>query len=282
MVPKTGPSDQKTKDLVQHIRDEAPTWQKQTRAEVSVTGTTAVNIDVSDRLASSLIPFAFVVVGLSLLLLLLVFRSVIIPLKASLGFLLSVAATFGAVVAVFQWGWLASALGVAETGPVVSILPILVMAVLFGLAMDYEVFMVSRMREAHVQGAAPREAVLAGSRHASRVVTAAALIMFAVFASFIPGGSTMLKPIAFALAVGVCIDAFLVRMTLVPAVLALVGRAGWWLPKWLDRLMPDLDIEGERLAAGRQKDGPEGHGPTPPVAVGGALQENPPRQGAPH
>ncbi len=118
------------------------------------------------------------------------------------------------------------------------------MAVLFGLAMDYEVFMVSRIREAHVHGAAPPEAVLAGSRHASRVVTAAALILFAVFESFIPGGNTMLKPIAFALAVGVCIDAFLVRMTLVPAVLALVGRAGWWLPKWLDRLLPDLDIEG--------------------------------------
>ncbi|KOV58165.1 MMPL family transporter [Streptomyces sp. MMG1121] len=276
VVPKTGPSDQKTKDLVQHIRDEAPTWQKQTRAQVSVTGTTAVNIDVSDRLASSLIPFALVVVGLSLLLLLLVFRSVIVPLKASLGFLLSVAATFGVVVAVFQWGWFASALGVAGTGPVVSILPILVMAVLFGLAMDYEVFMVSRMREAHVHGAAPREAVLAGSRHASRVVTAAALIMFAVFASFVPGGSTMLKPIAFALAVGVFIDAFLVRMTLVPAVLALVGRAGWWLPKWLDRLLPDLDIEGERLAADRQKDGTDGDvRPGPPVPVGRAFPEDP-------
>ncbi|AYG78016.1 Membrane protein YdfJ [Streptomyces hundungensis] len=275
VVPKTGPSDQKTKDLVQYIRDEATGWQKQTGSEVSVTGTTAVNIDVSDRLASSLIPFALVVVGLSLLLLLLVFRSVIVPLKASLGFLLSVAATFGAVVAVFQWGWLASALGVAETGPVVSILPILVMAVLFGLAMDYEVFMVSRMREAHVHGAAPRAAVLAGSRHAARVVTAAALIMFAVFASFVPGGSTMLKPIAFALAVGVFIDAFLVRMTLVPAVLALVGRAGWWLPKWLDRLLPDLDIEGERLAADPQKDYTDGNGPGLPVAVGGAFREDP-------
>ncbi|WP_369386865.1 MMPL family transporter [Streptomyces sp. CG1] len=249
VVPKTGPADERTRNLVEHIRDEAPAWRAQTGAEVSVTGTTAVNIDVSDRLASSLVPFALVVVGLSLLLLLLVFRSVIVPLKAGVGFLLSVAATFGAVVAVFQWGRLASVLGVAETGPVVSILPILVMAVLFGLAMDYEVFMVSRMREAYVHGATPREAVLTGSRHASRVVTAAALIMFAVFTSFIPGGSSMLKPIAFALAVGVLIDAFVVRMTLVPAVLALVGRAGWWLPKWLDRLLPGLDIEGDHLAA---------------------------------
>ncbi|MFJ2295606.1 MMPL family transporter [Streptomyces sp. NPDC087894] len=247
VVPETGPNDEKTKDLVQRIRDQAPEWRQQTGAAVSVTGTTAVGIDVSDRLADSLLPFALVVVGLSLLLLLLVFRSLIVPLKASLGFLLSVAATFGAVVAVFQWGWLASAMGVEQTGPVVSILPILVMAVLFGLAMDYEVFMVSRMREAYVHGARPREAILAGSRHASRVVTAAGLIMLAVFASFVPGASSMLKAVAFALALGVLLDAFVVRMTLVPAVLALVGRAAWWLPKWLAKLLPDVDIEGERL-----------------------------------
>ncbi|WP_051753786.1 MMPL family transporter [Streptomyces achromogenes] len=247
VVPKTGPADEKTKDLVEHIRDEAPGWQRETGAEVRVTGTTAVGIDVSDRLAGSLVPFALVVVGLSLLLLLLVFRSLVVPLKASLGFLLSVAATFGAVVAVFQWGWLADALGVEQTGPVVSILSILVMAVLFGLAMDYEVFMVSRMREAYVHGATPREAVLSGSRHASRVVTAAALIMFAVFAGFVPGAGSMIKPVAFALAFGVFVDAFLVRMTLVPAVLALVGRSAWWLPRRLDRLLPEVDIEGERL-----------------------------------
>ncbi|QHA02699.1 MMPL family transporter [Streptomyces broussonetiae] len=263
VVPRTGPSDERTRSLVERIRDEAPDWREQTGAEVSVTGTTAVNIDVSDRLAGSLAPFALVVVGLSLVLLLLVLRSVVVPLKAGLGFLLSVAATFGAVVAVFEWGWLANALGVTQTGPVVSILPILVMAVLFGLAMDYEMFMVSRMREAYVHGAGPREAVLAGSRHASRVVTAAALIMFAVFASFVPGGSTMLKPIAFALAAGVLIDAFVVRMTLVPAVLALVGRAGWWLPRWLDRLLPDLDVEGERLA-----ERPFPTAPMPPVSTG--------------
>ncbi|MBL1084672.1 MMPL family transporter [Streptomyces actinomycinicus] len=274
VVPTTGPTDDRTEDLVAHLRSEADGWQKRTGAEVSVTGTTAVNIDVSDRLADSLAPFALVVVGLSLLLLLLVFRSVVVPLKAGLGFLLSVAATFGAVVAVFQWGWLADLVGAEGTGPVVSILPILVMAVLFGLAMDYEVFMVSRMHEAYAHGAAPRDAVLAGSRHASRVVTAAALIMSVVFAGFVPGGSAMLKPIAFALAVGVLIDAFLVRMTLVPAVLALVGRAGWWLPQWLDRLLPDLDLEGERLAA-RLPD--EDTGPQPSgaaVAAGGPARED--------
>ncbi|WP_369232362.1 MMPL family transporter [Streptomyces sp. R21] len=278
VVPKTGPEDEKTKDLVEHIRDEAPDWQEKTGADVSVTGTTAVGIDVSARLADSLLPFALVVVGLSLLLLLLVFRSLVVPLKASLGFLLSVAATFGAVVAVFQWGWLAGLLGVAETGPVVSILPILVMAVLFGLAMDYEMFLVSRMREAYVHGAGPREAILSGSRHASRVVTAAALIMFGVFASFVPGGSSMLKPIAFALAFGVLVDAVVVRMTLVPAVLALVGRAAWWLPKWLDRLLPDVDIEGERLsraATAAEGAGSETDAPGVPVGAGDISYSQP-------
>lgn len=248
LVPTTGPTDEKTTDLVQHIRDEAAQWQKEIGTDVKVTGRTAVSIDVSSRLADSLPLFALVVVGLSLLLLMLVFRSLVVPLKASLGFLLSVTAALGAVVAVFQWGWLADAWGVSATGPVASILPTLVMAVLFGLAMDYEVFLVSRMREAYVHGADPREAILTGSRLASRVVTAAALIMFAVFAGFVPGAGSMLKSIAFALAVGVLVDAFIVRMALVPAVLALVGKAAWWLPKWLDRLLPNLDIEGERLA----------------------------------
>ncbi|MDH6579926.1 MMPL family transporter [Kitasatospora sp. MAP5-34] len=256
VVPKSAPADQQTKDLVKDIRGHADAWQHDTGAKVSVTGSTAVGIDVSDRLAASLLPFALVVIGLSLLLLLLVFRSVVVPLKASLGFLLSVAATFGSVVAVFQWGWLAGLLGVDRTGPVVSFLPIILMAVLFGLAMDYEVFLVSRMREAYVHGAGPRQAVLTGTRHASRVVTAAALIMFTVFAGFIPGADAIFKPIAFSLAVGVLIDAFVVRMTFVPALLTLFGRAAWWLPRRLDRWLPDLDIEGERLR--RHDDGSTG------------------------
>lgn len=155
VVPRTGPQDRQTKDLVQHIRGQAGPWQQQTGAKISVTGSTAVSIDVSSRLSSSLLPFALIVVGLSLVLLLLVFRSLVVPLKASLGFLLSVGATFGAVVAVFQWGWLGGLLGVDQTGPVVSFLPIILMAVLFGLAMDYEMFLVSRMREAYVHGANP-------------------------------------------------------------------------------------------------------------------------------
>ncbi|SDF68101.1 MMPL family protein, partial [Blastococcus fimeti] len=151
-------------------------------------------------------------------------------------------------VAVFQWGWLADALGVPTTGPVISFLPIMLMAILFGLAMDYEVFLVSRMREEYVHGAAPRDAVVTGARHASRVVVAAALIMFSVFAGFLTIEDVTVKAIAFGLAVGVLVDAFLVRMTLVPAVLALLGRSAWWLPAWLDRVLPDLDVEGAGLA----------------------------------
>ncbi|MEU8852300.1 MMPL family transporter [Streptomyces sp. NPDC048564] len=247
VIPDSGPSDEATADLVNTIRDNASAVQDDSLAKIKVTGTTAVQVDVSEQLRAALLPFTAVVVGLSLVLLLLVFRSVLVPLKAAAGFLLSVAATFGAVVAVFQWGWLSSLLGVDATGPVASFLPIILIAVLFGLAMDYEVFLVSRMRETYVRKGDPSGCVHAGARHASRVVTAAALIMIAVFASFTNTDDMILKQIAFSLALGVALDAFLVRMTLVPAVLVLAGHAAWWLPRPLARLLPDLDIEGEKL-----------------------------------
>ncbi|MFJ6988097.1 MULTISPECIES: MMPL family transporter [unclassified Streptomyces] len=249
VVPTTGPMDEATTDLVTTLRDDADRLGADTGTVIAVTGTTAVAIDVSDRLGASLVPFACVVVGLALVLLLLVFRSVAVPLKAAAGFLLSVGAALGTVVAVFQWGWAAGLLGVHTTGPVVSFLPIIVLAVLFGLAMDYEVFLVSAMREQYVHnGNRPREAVTEGFRHASKVVTAAALIMFSVFAAFATSHSPVVKPMALALAVGVLVDAFLVRMTLVPAVLALLGRRAWWLPRRLDRVLPDIDVEGSALA----------------------------------
>jgi RND superfamily putative drug exporter len=252
VVPGSGPQDEATSTLVGDIRALAPSLEQRTGAQIAVTGQTAVAIDVSDRLAGALLPFALVVVGLALILLLLVFRSILVPVKAALGFLLSVGASFGAVVAVFQWGWLKDLFGVPTTGPVISFMPVILMAVLFGLAMDYEVFLVSRMREEFVHGAAPGPAVVAGMRHASRVVVAAALIMFSVFASFVTIDDVIVKAIAFGLAVGVLVDAFLVRMTLVPAVLALLGRSAWWLPRWLDRLLPDLDVEGARLTVREQ------------------------------
>jgi RND superfamily putative drug exporter len=249
VIPDGGPQDESTNALVGELREQAPDLEAQTGGDVAVTGQTAVAIDVSDRLADALLPFAIVVVGLALVLLLLVFRSILVPIKAAVGFLLSVGASFGAVVAVFQWGWLAGLLGVETTGPVISFLPVILMAVLFGLAMDYEVFLVSRMREEYVHGATPRAAVVTGARHAARVVVAAALIMFSVFASFVTIEDVIVKAIAVGLAVGIVVDAFVVRMTLVPAVLALLGRSAWWLPRWLDRVLPDLDVEGAQLAA---------------------------------
>ncbi|MEV0284802.1 MMPL family transporter [Kribbella sp. NPDC050820] len=245
LVPTTAPDDEATADLVERVREQRP--------DVAVTGTTAVDIDISQRLRDSLLPFLAVVVGLCLVLLLLVFRSLVIPLKAAAGFLLSAGAALGVVVAVFQWGWLADVLGVANAGPVVSFLPIILVAVLFGLAMDYEVFVVSTIHEEWIRTGEARRSIHQSGRHASRVVTAAALIMFSVFAGFATTHDSLIKPIAFALATGVLIDAFVIRMTLVPAVLALTGRWAWWLPGWLDRRLPAVSIEGDPQDSPPQK-----------------------------
>ena len=238
LVPTTGPDDAATVELVHHLRDLAADGTRPPERSVYVTGTTAVNIDVSDQLSSALLPYLLVVVGLALVLLLLVFRSILVPLKATAGFLLSLFATFGAVVAVFQWGWLADLIGIQTTGPVLSFLPILLVGVLFGLAMDYEVFLVTRMREAYVHGADPDEAVVDGFRHSSRVVVAAAIIMASVFAGFVFSSEAVVKSMGFALASGVLIDAFLIRMLVGPALMSLLGRRTWALPGWLDRIAP--------------------------------------------
>ncbi|MGX5682587.1 MMPL family transporter [Schumannella luteola] len=247
VTPESAPDSAETKALVQAIRELAPEIEDEFDTPISVTGTTAVAIDISNRLTNALLPFALVVVGLSIVLLMMVFRSVLVPIKAALGFLLSVVASFGVVVAIFQWGWLAELLHVDNPGPILSFLPILLMAVLFGLAMDYEVFLVSGMREEFVHTGDARHSVEKGFAGAARVVTAAALIMFFVFFAFVPEGSGMIKPIALGLAAGIAFDAFLVRMTLVPALMTLFGRAAWWMPKWLGTLLPNVDIEGEQL-----------------------------------
>ncbi|GAA1986286.1 MMPL family transporter [Catenulispora subtropica] len=249
VIPATGPRSPETSDLVSRLNAAVAPVARQHGGRVAVTGQTAVSIDVATRLSGALIPFAVVVVGLSLLLLTIAFRSVAIPVKATAGFLLSVGAAFGATVAVFQWGWLAGPLGVPSLGPVASFAPIIVMAVLFGLAMDYEVFLVSAMREDYGHRRDARGAILVGARNASRVVTAAALIMIAVFLTFVLGKDPDVMPIAFGLAFGVLVDAFAVRMTLVPAVLALLGDRAWWLPRRLDRWVPHVDVEGESLTA---------------------------------
>ncbi len=248
VIPESAPNDPETKQIVQEIRELQPQIEEDFGTPIAVTGYTAVSIDISNRLNDALVPFALIVVGLSVVLLLLVFRSVFVPIKAALGFLLSAFAAIGVSVAVFQWGWMAEFLHI-EPGPILSFLPILLIAVLFGLAMDYEVFLVSGMREEFVKTREPRGSVVHGFQHAARVVTAAALIMFFVFFAFVPEGSGAIKAIAFALAIGVAFDAFLVRMTLVPAAMVLAGRAAWWLPKWLEKRLPNVDIEGEGLRA---------------------------------
>ncbi|MFD4714750.1 MMPL family transporter [Streptomyces sp. NPDC058430] len=247
VVPTTGPSDHKTEELVKTIRSKASGLEADTKSDVLVTGQTAMTIDFSQTLDDALLPYLGLVVGLAFLLLMLVFRSVLVPLKAALGFLLSVAAALGAVVAVFQWGWLADIVGVDQPGPIMSMMPIFMIGVVFGLAMDYEVFLVTRMREAYVHGARPAEAVVTGFKHGGRVVGAAAVIMISVFSGFIMENDDMIKMMGFGLAIAVFFDAFVVRMAIVPAVLALLGKSAWWLPRWLDKLLPNMDVEGERL-----------------------------------
>ncbi|MFG3550344.1 MMPL family transporter [Streptomyces sp. NPDC047725] len=255
VIPDSKPSSVQTEDLVHAIRDTGGDIKADTGAETLVTGATAMNIDVSQKLNDALLPYLVLVVGLAFLLLIVVFRSILVPLKAALGFLLSVMAALGAVVAVFQWGWLSGLMGVEETGPVMSMMPIFMVGVVFGLAMDYEVFLVTRMREAYVHGENPNQAVVTGFRHGARVVTAAAVIMMAVFAGFIGSSESMVKMIGFGLAIAVFFDAFVVRMAIVPAILALLGRKAWWLPKWLDRALPNVDVEGEGLrTAGKHTD----------------------------
>ncbi|MFI5854977.1 MMPL family transporter [Streptomyces parvulus] len=258
VIPDSKPSSVQTEDLVHAIRDAGGDIKADTGAETLVTGSTAMNIDVSEKLNDALLPYLVLVVGLAFLLLIVVFRSILVPLKAALGFLLSVMAALGAVVAVFQWGWLSGLMGVEETGPVMSMMPIFMVGVVFGLAMDYEVFLVTRMREAYVHGEKPGQAVVTGFKHGARVVTAAAVIMMAVFAGFIGSSEAMVKMIGFGLAIAVFFDAFVVRMAIVPAVLALLGKKAWWLPKWLDRALPNVDVEGEGLrTADERGSGPD-------------------------
>jgi uncharacterized membrane protein YdfJ with MMPL/SSD domain len=250
VTPKSGPASDGTKDLVDDMRAAAETIPEQYNIGAYVTGTTALNIDTADTLAAALPKYIAVVVGLALVLLMVVFRSVLVPIKAAAGFLLSIGASMGLVVWVFQDGNLADLFAVAQTGPVVSFLPVLLIGILFGLAMDYEVFLVSRMREAYVHSGNAREAVVTGYGQSGRVVTAAAVIMTAVFAAFLLDPDPVIKSIGLSLAFGVLADAFVVRMTLVPAVMTLLGRSAWKLPRRLERVVPDVDIEGERLARG--------------------------------
>lgn len=253
LVPENGPTDAETKQLVEHLRTDNSLVEN-TDLTIGVTGLTAINIDISENLSEVFPIYIGIIVALSLAILLIVFRSIIVPIKATVGFLLSIMATFGVTTAVFQWGWFGSVFGVDTGGPLLSFIPIMVTGILYGLAMDYQVFLVSSMREAYVHGHEGDRGVINGYTIASRVVVAAALIMVSVFAGFIFTDDIMIKQVGFALALGILIDAFLIRMIFVPAVMSMFGDKVWWLPKWLDRILPNLDIEGENLTKELEKE----------------------------
>ena len=247
VVPMGGPSSVETEQLIYDIRDLQESFFERINAEIGVTGITATNIDVSDKIADVLPFYLATVILLSLFLLMLVFRSILIPILAAAGFLLTVTATLGAVVAVYQWGWLAELFGVSSPGPILSFLPIFLIGILFGLAMDYQLFLVSGMREAYTHGKKPRDAINYGIHLSRGVVIAAALIMVTVFGGFAFSHLATIRPIGFGLAIGVLIDAFLVRLLLVPAAMTILNKSAWWLPKWIDKAMPDIDVEGTKL-----------------------------------
>ena len=244
VIPVSGPASAATERVVHDIRDHL----RGDGPRAYVTGQTAVSVDVAGTVNAALPGYLALVVGLAFVLLVLVFRSLLVPLVGVLGFLLTIGSALGSSVAIFQWGWLGGLFGVDDPGPLISLTPILVVGILFGLAMDYQVFLVSRMHEAHGKGDPNTTAIRTGFRQAAPVVVAAAAIMFAVFAGFFPGADATMMSIAFALAAGILVDAFVVRMVLVPAAMALLGERAWWLPRWLHWL-PRLDVEGTTLQA---------------------------------
>ncbi|WP_330183970.1 MMPL family transporter [Nocardia sp. NBC_01503] len=251
-VPKAGPNDKVTKDLVKHARDAESEFNDRYGMEYGITGTTAIYADVSAGLLSKIVPYLAIVAGAAFLLLILVFRSILVPLTAALGFLLSMAATFGATVLIFQEG----KFNLVEAHPLVSFLPIMLIGLVFGLAMDYQVFLVTRMREEYVHGKSAKDAMISGYHHGARVVTSAAIIMISVFSAFMLEPNVVAKSMGFAMAAGVLLDAFVVRMVLIPSLLVLMGKWAWWIPKWLDRVLPDIDVEGAKLAALKESSAP--------------------------
>lgn len=245
VTPEYGATDERAGDVLHDIRDQGANFQTDTGATFSITGVTPIYEDISERLSDVLIPYVAIVVVLAFLLLMLVFRSIWVPLIAALGFALSVAATFGLTVALWQEGWGGI---VSDPQPIISFLPIILIGLVFGLAMDYQVFLVSRMREGWAHGKTAANAVSNGFKHGARVVTAAALIMISVFAAFMLMDEQFIKSMGFALAAAVLFDAFIVRMTIVPAVMFMLGEKAWYLPAWLDKILPHVDVEGTTLS----------------------------------
>ncbi|WIE64161.1 MMPL family transporter [Curtobacterium sp. MCLR17_036] len=256
--PDGGPDSVSTEEVVKDLREQTVSTDDGT-VTLGVAGNASANIDVSEKLSNVLPLYLVVVVGLSLIILIIVFRSFLVPITATAGFILSVLASFGGLTAIYQFGWLGSVFGVHDPAPILSFLPIIEIGILFGLAMDYQLFLVSGMREAYAHGASAKVAVQRGLHAGRAVVTAAAIIMISVFAGFIFSDSSTIKPIGFGLAFGVLVDAFVVRMLLIPAAMHLLGKSAWWFPKWLDRIVPDVDVEGAKLERGDASHG-DAHG----------------------
>ncbi|MBO0855156.1 MAG: MMPL family transporter [Nocardia sp.] len=264
-VPKSGPNNKATQDLVKNARAAEADLHSRYGLAYGITGTTAIYSDVSNALLGKIVPYMTIVAVAAFVLLVLVFRSILVPLTAALGFLLSMAATFGATVLIFQQDKLGL---IGGQHPIVSFLPIMLIGLVFGLAMDYQVFLVTRMREEYVHGKSPKEAMISGYHHGGRVVTSAAIIMISVFGGFMLESDVTAKSMGFALAAGVLFDAFLVRMVLIPSLLVLMGKWAWWIPRWLDRLLPDIDVEGAKLRELQDRDRSTAPGHREPVPVG--------------
>jgi putative drug exporter of the RND superfamily len=261
VIPPSAPQSEQTEELVNRLRaDVLPAAVQGTGAEVFVGGQTAGFVDLGERIQDRLPLFIGAVVGLSFILLMMVFRSILVPLKAAIMNLLSIAAAYGVIVAIFQWGWLKGIVGLDETVPIVSFVPMMMFAILFGLSMDYEVFLLSRIREEYYESKDNLRSVIDGLAATARVITSAALIMISVFLSFVGNPDPTVKMFGVGLAVAVFVDATLVRLVLVPATMELLGPANWWLPKWLGRILPKIRIE-------------QGAPPKPaPVPTGGASR----------
>lgn len=244
--PTSGPDSPLTEQLVTDLREQTIATGGG-KVTLGVAGNASANIDITQKIANALPLYLAVVIGLSLIILIIVFRSILVPITATAGFVLSLLATLGGITAIYQFGWFGALFGVHNPGPILSFLPILLIGILFGLAMDYQLFLVSGMREAHVHGASARVAVQHGLHAGRAVVTAAAAIMISIFAGFIFSEGSTIKLIGFGLSFGVLLDAFVVRMLLIPATMHLLGKYAWWFPKWLDRIIPNIDVEGAAL-----------------------------------
>jgi RND superfamily putative drug exporter len=248
-IPGSSPQDEATTELVNRLRsDVLPTALDGSGARALITGQTAFFEDISKKLGDRLPIFIAAVVGLSFVLLTIVFRSILVPLKAALMNLLSIGAACGVVVAIFQWGWGNGLVGLEDTIPVNPFVPLIMFAILFGLSMHYEVFLLSRIREEYVRTGDSHGSVVQGLAATARVITSAALIMISIFLAFVTSSDVMVKMFGVGLATAVFLDATLVRMVLVPSTMSLLGRANWWLPRWLHRVLPRLDLEGEASA----------------------------------